>query len=152
MKFFGQPLVFGAIASGLLGLSGPAIAHPPQLVVQKETQPPDTQTLFAQAQRLPIFTGVDMTEQQLVVLRPIFEQTHARINRVLSPQQQQTFHQALIEEGRPFSESVDLMSLSSQQEAQLDNILRMTGLQVAPILTPEQRERIQVNIDTHYSN
>ncbi|OAB57774.1 hypothetical protein AY600_14370 [Phormidium willei BDU 130791] len=152
MKFFVQPLMFGAIASGLLGLSGPAIAQPPQLILQKETQPPDTQTLFAQAQRLPIFTGVEMTEQQLVVLRPIFEQTHARINRVLSSQQQQTFHQALIEEGRPFSESVDLMGLSSQQEAQLDNILRMTGLQVAPILTPEQRERIQVNLDTHYSN
>ncbi|WP_159790603.1 hypothetical protein [Sodalinema gerasimenkoae] len=152
MKSLVQSLCVGAMAAGFLGFAGAAIAQPPQPVSHKQAQPPDPQTLFAQAQRLPIFTGVDMTEQQLVVLRPIFEQTHARINRVLSPEQQQKFHQALIEEGRPFQESVDLMDLTSQQEAQLDNILKMTGLQVAPILTPEQREQIQVNIDTHYSN
>lgn len=150
MKLIFQPLWLGAIALSLAATPLRAIARVPH-TLQPSThkqQRLDTQTLFVRAQQLPIFAGVNITNQQATLMRPIFEQTRTRIERVLTPEQQNQFHQALLTEGRSFDEAVERMNLSSEQKQRLDGILQMTGLQVAPILTEAQRDRIEANLAT----
>ncbi|MGC9505553.1 Spy/CpxP family protein refolding chaperone [Baaleninema sp.] len=117
-----------------------------RLASLKQVQSLDTQTLFAQVVEMPLFAGINISPQQEAMLRPILEQTRARMDRILSLEQQNRFHRMMMD-GQPLDRAVEAMELTEEQKTQLDRVLQMTGLQVAPIFTPEQRERLEANIE-----
>ncbi len=145
MNPFVTSFCLGTISAVLLSAPIQAIASVPSFAQVKQVHEIDTPTLLAQMTSLPVFADVNITPQQEAMLRPIFEQTRARLDRILSVEQQNSFHQAIVD-GRSLEQAVAAMELSPEQEAQLDGVLQMTGLQVAPILTPQQREQLEANL------
>ena len=88
--------------------------------------------------------GVELTQQQKTQMNEIRRDTRARIEKLLTPQQQEQFKTAL-QSRQGGQAAFAAMKLSPEQQNQLQGILQSAQARAEAILTPEQRQQLQQN-------
>ncbi|MBV8882598.1 MAG: Spy/CpxP family protein refolding chaperone [Chroococcidiopsidaceae cyanobacterium CP_BM_RX_35] len=136
LKLF--PMLAGVIASFSLvvGIPVAAKAEPP-------AQP--SPITPGQGQSQSPLAGVKLTQQQQDRINQIRSNTRARIQKVLTTEQQNRY-QAALQSGQGRQAAVAAMNLSDNQKKQLQQIVQSARTQTNAVFTPEQRRQIQQNI------
>lgn len=97
-----------------------------------------------QIQNQPKPAGVELTQQQKSQMNEIRRDTRARIEKLLTPQQQEQL-KATLQSRQGGQAAFAAMKLSPEQQTQLQGILQSAQARAEAILTPEQRQQLQQN-------
>ena len=125
------------IASGLI-TSVPVLTVPAlTAVAQAETN--------ALTQLFPALAGVQLTPVQLTQLDSLSHQILPQVQNLLAAEQQAQFSAALAQ-GAGVRVAASSLNLSVTQRLQIFNILQTARSQVNTILTPEQQQQVQQNV------
>lgn len=134
MKLKLVPALAGALALTVVAAPLAVQAEPKQ-----SNQPAQPQV---QTPTKPV--GVELTQQQKSQMNEIRRDTRARIEKLLTPQQQEQFKAAL-QSRQGGQAAFAAMKLSPEQQTQLQGILQSAQSRAEAILTPEQRQQLQQN-------
>lgn len=134
MKLKLVPALAGALAFAVIAAPLAVKAQPGQSNQPVQPQVPN--------QPKPI--GVELTQQQKTQMNEIRRDTRARIEKLLTPQQQEQFKTAL-QSRQGGQAAFAAMKLSPEQQNQLQGILQSAQARAEAILTPEQRQQLQQN-------
>jgi Spy/CpxP family protein refolding chaperone len=105
------------------------------------------QPVPGQAQNQPQFAGVKITQQQQNQLAQIRSDARAQIEKLLTPQQLEQLKTATtMQSGQDRQAALAAMNLSQEQKNQLQTIIQSARNRAEAVLTPEQRQQMQQNI------
>ena len=130
------------LVPALAGAWALAVVAAPLAVKAEPKQ--SNQSAQSQVQNQPKPVGVKLTEQQKGQMNEIRRDTRARIEKLLTPQQQEQFKAAL-QSPQGGQAAFAAMKLSPEQQTQLQGILQSAQARAEAILTPEQRQQLQQN-------
>lgn len=137
MKFKLMPMLAGLIS--LTVVTTPFIAKAQDS--GSESLPQTTQ----QTQRHSPFANLNLTQQQQDQLAQIKSDTQARINQVLTSDQQAQLQNARQSGEKPW-QAFKSLNLSPQQKDQIKQIRQSSRQQMKAVLTPEQQQQMQARM------
>lgn len=94
----------------------------------------------------PALKGITLTEQQKEQLNQIIDKTLLEGKSVLTQEQRQQVR-TYLQEGEKLREILPKLNLSRKQRKQLREEMKLARTQVSQLLTPEQKQQFQKNID-----
>lgn len=94
----------------------------------------------------PALKGITLTEQQKEQLNQIIDKTLLEGKSVLTQEQRQQVR-TYLQEGEKLREILPKLNLSREQRKQLREEMKSARTQVSQLLTPDQKQQFQKNID-----